>query len=175
MNQYGNNINGLAGSAQRSSEVFTKLGSDVRDSGTGRQLQQLGVGAEELAQITALSAVNSRKLDLGKEEDYKKQKAAAQELAQQIAETSLITGMNREAITKSVEAETKKNQNDPNFPWNQVIQKAKTMAKKDVGISSTNPQYKNGGRVNFQKGGMVSSMEEEVVEENPVEPEQQVG
>ena len=108
MNQYGNNINGLAGSAQRSSEVFTKLGSDVRDSGTGRQLQQLGVGAEELAQITALSAVNSRKLDLGKEEDYKKQKAAAQELAQQIAETSLITGMNREAITKSVEAETKK-------------------------------------------------------------------
>jgi hypothetical protein len=108
MKNYGNNINGLAGSAQRSSEVFTKLGSDVRDSGTGRQLQQLGVGAEELAQITALSAVNSKKLDLGKAEDYQKQKTAAQELAQQIAETSLITGMNREAITKSVEAETKK-------------------------------------------------------------------
>jgi hypothetical protein len=68
-------------------------------------------------------------------------------------------------IIMEVEAETKKNQNDPNFPWNQVIQKAKTMAKKDVGISSTNPQYKNGGRVNLQKGGMVSSMEEEVVEE----------
>jgi hypothetical protein len=108
MKNYGNNINGLAGSAQRSSEVFTKLGSDVRDSGTGRQLQQLGVGAEELAQITALSAINGRKIDLSKAEDYQKQKVAAQELAQQIAETSLITGMNREAITKSVEAETKK-------------------------------------------------------------------
>jgi hypothetical protein len=41
------------------------------------------------------------------------------------------------------------------------------MAKKDVGISSTNPQYKNGGRVNLQKGGMVSSMEEEEVVEEP--------
>lgn len=108
MKNYGNNINGLAGSAQRSSEVFTKLGSDVRDSGTGRQLQQLGVGAEELAQITALSAINGKKIDLSKTEDYQKQKVAAQELAQQIAETSLITGMNRDAIIKSVEAETKK-------------------------------------------------------------------
>ena len=68
-------------------------------------------------------------------------------------------------IIMEVEAETKKSQNDPNFPWNQVIQKAKTMAKKDVGISSTTPQYKNGGRVGLQKGGIVSSMEEEVVEE----------
>jgi hypothetical protein len=68
-------------------------------------------------------------------------------------------------IIMEVEAETKKNQNDPNFPWNQVIQKAKTMAKKDVGISSTTPQYKNGGRVGFKKGGMVDAMEEEVVEE----------
>ena len=68
-------------------------------------------------------------------------------------------------IIMEVEAETKKNQNDPNFPWNQVIQKAKTMAKKDVGISSTTPQYKNGGRVGFKKGGMFDAMEEEVVEE----------
>ena len=68
-------------------------------------------------------------------------------------------------IIMEVEAETKKSQNDPNFPWNQVIQKAKTMAKKDVGISSTTPQYKNGGRVGLQKGGIVSSMEEEVIEE----------
>jgi hypothetical protein len=67
-------------------------------------------------------------------------------------------------IIMEVEAETKKSQNDPNFPWNQVIQKAKTMAKKDVGISSTTPQYKNGGRVGLQKGGMVDAMEE-VIEE----------
>ena len=108
MKNYGNNINGLAGSAQRSGEMFAKLGSDVRDSGTGRQLQQLGVSTEELAQITALSAINGKKLAAQGTEDYKKQTAAAQELAQQITETSLITGMNREAITKSVEAETKK-------------------------------------------------------------------
>ncbi len=38
------------------------------------------------------------------------------------------------------------------------------MAKKDVGISSTTPQYKNGGRVGLQKGGMVDAMEE-VIEE----------
>ncbi len=67
-------------------------------------------------------------------------------------------------IIMEVEAETKKSQNDPNFPWNQVIQKAKTMAKKDVGISSTTPQYKNDGRVGLQKGGMVDAMEE-VIEE----------
>ena len=89
MKNYGNNIGGLAGSAQRSSEAFTKLGSDVRDSGTGRQLQQLGVSTEELAQITALSVMNGKKLAAQGTEDYKKQSAAAQELAQQIAETSL--------------------------------------------------------------------------------------
>jgi len=108
MKTYGNNINGLAGSAQRSSEAFTKLGSDVRDSGTGRQLQQLGVSTEELAQITALSVMNGKKLAAQGTEDYKKQSAAAQELAQQIAETSLITGMSRDAISKSIETETKK-------------------------------------------------------------------
>ena len=108
MKNYGNNIGGLAGSAQRSSEAFTKLGSDVRDSGTGRQLQQLGVSTEELAQITALSVMNGKKLAAQGTEDYKKQSAAAQELAQQIAETSLVTGMSRDAITKSIETETKK-------------------------------------------------------------------
>lgn len=108
MKESGNNIGGLAGSAQRSSEAFTRLGADVRESGTGKQLQQLGVTTDELAQITALSAMNGKKLAAQGTEDYKKQSAAAQELASQIAETSLITGMNREAITKSVEAETKK-------------------------------------------------------------------
>ena len=108
MKESGNNLGGLAGSAQRSSEAFTRFGADVRESGTGKQLQQLGVTTEELAQITALSATNGKKLAAQGTEDYKKQSAAAQELASQIAETSLITGMNREAITKSVDAETKK-------------------------------------------------------------------
>jgi len=59
-------------------------------------------------------------------------------------------------IILEVESETNLKQDNPKFPWNQVIQKAKTMAKKDVGITAT-PEYK--------EGGMVDAMEEEVVEE----------
>lgn len=101
-------LNGLAGSSQRSAEQFSKLSGEMQQSETGKQLRELGIGSNELANITALSVMNTRKLDLSKAEDARTAKAAAGELAIQLAETSLATGMSRDAILKNVQAEQEK-------------------------------------------------------------------
>ena len=101
-------IGGLTGSAYRTGDVFSKLAADVRTSDTGRNFQALGGTTKELADITALSVMNARKLDLSRQEDQLKAKIAAQELAQQITETSLATGVSRDAIIAGTKAELEK-------------------------------------------------------------------
>jgi hypothetical protein len=101
-------LNGLAGSAQRSAETFSKLSGEIQQGAAGAQLRQLGIDSNELANITALSVLNSKKLNLDDAETRAKAKASANELALQLAETALTTGMSREAIAKSIQAEEQK-------------------------------------------------------------------
>ena len=101
-------LNGLAGSAQRSAETFSKLSGEIQQGAAGAQLRQLGIDSNELANITALSVLNSKKLNLDDAETRAKAKASANELALQLAETALTTGMSREAIAKSIQVEEQK-------------------------------------------------------------------
>ena len=101
-------LNGLAGSAQRSAETFSKLSGEIQQGESGKQLRALGIESNELANITALSVQNSKKLNLDDNETRARAKASANELALQLAETALTTGMNRDAILNSVKAEQEK-------------------------------------------------------------------
>jgi hypothetical protein len=114
-------LNGLAGSAQRSAETFSKLSGEIQQGATGAQLRQLGIDSNELANITALSVLNSKKLNLDDAETRARAKASANDLALQLAETALATGMSRDAIAKSIQAEEQKIQNLPNNKHFRII------------------------------------------------------
>ena len=101
-------LNGLSGNAQRSAETFSKLSGEIQQGALGKQLRELGIESNELANITALSVQNSKKLNLDDAETRTRAKASANELAHQLAETALTTGMSRDAILNSVKAEQEK-------------------------------------------------------------------
>jgi len=95
---------GLGANAQKGAEAFSKLASDVRQSPIGTQLQDLGMSTEELASVTALSAIQNRKSNMSSAEAA----VSAQQLAVQLDETARLTGVSREQMAKELAADEKR-------------------------------------------------------------------
>jgi hypothetical protein len=128
-------MSGLAGSSQRGAEAFSKVQKTLIESKVGEELNAIGISGKELADMTALSMSNNTKLNLKTAEGQKEAAAAAGKLATELDATSKITGQSREALVKTLEAESKK----PN-----VILMEMQMTKEQL------EGYKN---LNFQMAG----------------------
>jgi hypothetical protein len=101
-------MSGLAGSANRGAEAFSKVQKTLIESDMGRTLADIGISGQELAEMTALSMSNNTKLNLksaaGQEEAAKK----AGELATELDATAKVSGQSREALMKTLKAEEQK-------------------------------------------------------------------
>ena len=95
---------GLGANAQKGAEAFSKMAEEVRQSPMGAQLQDLGMSSEELASITAVSAIQTRKSNMTQVEAAQ----AAEQLAVQLDETSRLTGVSREQMAKELAADEKR-------------------------------------------------------------------
>ena len=104
LKESGSSIAGLAGNNARSAEVFSKVSMEMRESEIGGQLQAYGVTTQELAEYTALSLTNNKKLNLADAESRNKARAAAEEMALQITETAQATGMSRDALAQQTKS-----------------------------------------------------------------------
>lgn len=101
-------MSGLAGSSQRGAEAFSKVQKTLIESKVGEELNAIGISGKELADMTALSMSNNTKLNLKTADGQKEAAAAAGKLATELDATSKITGQSREALAKTLEAESKK-------------------------------------------------------------------
>jgi hypothetical protein len=101
-------MSGLAGSANRGAEAFSKVQKTLIESDMGRTLADIGISGQELAEMTALSMSNNTKLNLksaaGQEEAARK----AGELATELDATAKVSGQSREALMKTLKAEEQK-------------------------------------------------------------------
>jgi hypothetical protein len=95
---------GLGANAQKGAEAFSKVAEEVRQSLVGQELQKLGMSSEELASITAVSAIQTRKSNMTQVEAA----LAAEQLAVQLDETSRLTGVSREQMAKELAADEKR-------------------------------------------------------------------
>lgn len=101
-------MSGLAGSSQRGAEAFSKVQKSLIESKVGEELNAIGISGKELADMTALSMSNNTKLNLKTAAGQAEAAAAAGKLATELDATSKITGQSREALAKTLEAESKK-------------------------------------------------------------------
>jgi len=95
---------GLGSNAQRGAEAFSAIAKKVQESDIGKQLQDLGMSTKELADITALSAGQNSRANMTSKEAA----MAAQNLAQQLDETSRLTGVSRDALAATLKEEEKR-------------------------------------------------------------------
>lgn len=101
-------MSGLAGSAQRGAEVFSKVQKTLIESNAGEALAAIGVSGKELADMTALSMSNNTKLNLKTAAGQAEAAEAAGKLAFELDATSKITGQSREALAATLKAEESK-------------------------------------------------------------------
>jgi hypothetical protein len=92
---------GLGGSAQKGAAAFTAIAKEVQQSPLGIELQNLGMSTQELASITAISAIANKSANLS----TKDAAAAAEQLAMQLDETSRLTGVSRDQLAKTLKAD----------------------------------------------------------------------
>lgn len=106
LQNYGANIAGLSGSGARSAEQFSQLTTALRESKDSAipSLLAFGVTTQELNDYAALSLTNSRKLNMADEQSRRLAMTAAEEMALQLTQTALATGMNREALAQQTKA-----------------------------------------------------------------------
>lgn len=95
---------GLGSNMDKSAKAFLGVAADVVSSDVGRQLQAAGMSAKELAEITQLSLVNKRSLDLLDEKSKREAVRSAADLAVELDLVAQITGKSR----KETEAALKK-------------------------------------------------------------------
>jgi hypothetical protein len=118
----------------------------VKKTGTtyalDRKLEQLQSSLEELAKIEDELAKTTDETERNKLLRRKGYLESAVEVispkSDPVVESFMKSGRAGQfwnGIIAEVEIESKLTQDNPKFPWNQVIQKAKTLAKKDVGIT----------------------------------------
>jgi hypothetical protein len=118
----------------------------VKSGGTtyalDRKLEQLQSSLEELGQIEDKLAETTDETERNKLLRRKGYLESAVEVispkSDPVVESFMKSGRAGQfwnGIIAEVEIESKLTQDNPKFPWNQVIQKAKTLAKKDVGIT----------------------------------------
>jgi hypothetical protein len=101
-------MSGLAGSANRGAEAFSKVQKNLIESDLGRTLADIGISGQELAEMTALSMSNNTKLNLKTAEGQKEAALAAGLLASELDATSKVSGQSREALMKTLKAEEQK-------------------------------------------------------------------
>ena len=101
-------MSGLAGSANRGAEAFSKVQKNLIESDLGRTLADIGISGQELAEMTALSMSNNTKLNLRTAEGQNEAALAAGLLASELDATSKVSGQSREALMKTLKAEEQK-------------------------------------------------------------------
>jgi hypothetical protein len=101
-------MSGLAGSANRGAEAFSKVQKNLIESDLGRTLADIGISGQELAEMTALSMSNNTKLNLKTADGQKEAALAAGLLASELDATSKVSGQSREALMKTLKAEEQK-------------------------------------------------------------------
>ena len=101
-------MSGLAGSAQRSADAFSKVQKELIQSPIGNTLTEIGISNQELAEMTALSMSNNTKLNLKSAEGQQAAAIAAGLLASELDATSKVSGQSREALMKTLKAEEQK-------------------------------------------------------------------
>ena len=96
---------GLGLNSSHSAEVFSKVNRELIQSEIGGKLMQAGVSSEEMAHYTAISLMGMRRRDLTTAEGQAAIQKSAASLSQTLLESSIISGQNRDAMAKNLQAE----------------------------------------------------------------------
>lgn len=97
-------LNGLGSTVNRSQANFLLFTKELQESPVGRQLQEMGVSAEEIAKMGEASIANSRGLNLADANARRQAVEAAQMLALEMEQTARITGKSREQQAADIKA-----------------------------------------------------------------------
>jgi hypothetical protein len=108
MAENGNKITGLSGNAQKSAEVFLAIGKDFSESEAVRELNAVGVGAEELNRVLTLSTINRRNLDMTNAVNQQRVTDAAIAMATEMDNVARLTGVSRQQQEKQIAEQMKK-------------------------------------------------------------------
>ncbi len=104
----GSKIAGLSGNAQKGAEAFLMIGKEFSESPAVRQLNAVGVGAEELNRVLLISAVNRRGMDMTDKVVRDRVNAAAQDMAVEMDNIARLTGVSRQQQEKQIQDQMKK-------------------------------------------------------------------
>ena len=104
----GQKIAGLSGNAQKGAEAFLTIGKEFAESPAVRQLNAVGVGAEELNRVLLISAVNRRGMDMTDKVVRDRVNAAAQDMAVEMDNIARLTGVSRQQQEKQIQDQMKK-------------------------------------------------------------------
>lgn len=102
---------GLGATSNKAQSNFLELAKGFREDGTVRQLQSLGLSAEEAAQYMVVSLANQTRLDVYSEKGKREAIENTMALANVMEETSRITGLSRKQQQEDLQAATAKAQN----------------------------------------------------------------
>lgn len=104
----GQKIAGLSGNAQKGAEAFLTIGKEFSESPAVRQLNAVGVGAEELNRVLLISAVNRRGMDMTDKLVRDSVNFAAQSMAVEMDNIARLTGVSRQQQEKQIQDQMKK-------------------------------------------------------------------
>ena len=108
MAENGNKIAGLGNNAQKGAEVFLAIGKEFSESEAVRELNAVGVGAEELNRVLTLSTVNRRNLDMTNAVTQQRVADAAIAMATEMDNVARLTGVSRQQQEKQIAEQMKK-------------------------------------------------------------------
>jgi hypothetical protein len=134
--QSSQDLAGLGGGMDKSAKAFTTMLSDVAESDVARDLKAAGMSSRELAEITQISAMNRRGLDITDKKSREEAAAAAVYLATEIDLAAQVTGKSR----KQEEEELKKEQSRPDIQAMIMLKGekfAENLEKTTVGMSES--------------------------------------
>lgn len=99
-------LTGLGSTVNRSQENFLGMSKQLQESKFVNQMKELGVSAEDVAQIAYSTMANRRGIDLSSAAAQKAAAESAIALTAAMEETTRITGLSKEAQAKELEKRT---------------------------------------------------------------------
>jgi len=155
-------IAGLGSNATKSADAFSKVQKELIQSTAGQELSRAGIGAQELANYTALSITMSRNRDTTTLRGQQELAASAANLGREIDATSRMTGQSREEIAKSLKADAEKADNILAFNRLTTEQK-ESMTQFNANAKKLGPAFTDILTENLSKGAVVSQKNNDVL------------
>jgi hypothetical protein len=159
------NISGLVGlgsNATKSADAFSKVQKELIQSTAGQELSRAGIGAQELAQYTALSITMSRNRDASTTKGQQELAASAATLGREIDATSRMTGQSREEIAKSLKTDSEKADNI--LAMNLLTdEQRKSMTEFNTNAKKLGPAFTDILQENLSKGAVVSQKNNDIL------------